>query len=301
MDIDETCEKIKKLEIQGARNVAIAALDALIYEIEKSKIKSKDALISEILVNIDKLSSLRSTEPMLENLLSNFFEYIKDKTNVKEIKSSAKLYVKNFKKELETGIEKIIIYGTNLLKDKERILTHCHSSTVEKILINLSNIKDFEVYCTETRPLFQGRITAKNLSKFVKVNLIVDSAIGYFMKDIDAVIVGADVVTARGTLINKIGTSVIASVAKEYNVPFYSACELWKYDPKSKFGMQRTIEFRGEDEVLPKEERKGRIKVLNPAFDATDDKYINGYICEKGILTPYEFVRAAEERLKAMK
>ena len=300
MDIDETCRKIKSLEIQGARNVALAALDSLAYEVEKSKAKNTNELLSEIIVNIDKLASLRSTEPMLENFLSNFLDYIKNKKNIKEIKDSTKIHLKNFKSELEKGIEKIIVYGTNLLRDKERILTHCHSSTVEKILINLSNIKNFEVYCTETRPLFQGRITARNLSKFVKVNLIVDSAVGYFMKDIDVVIVGADVVTARGALINKIGTSTIANTARDYNVPFYSACELWKYDPRSKYGVQRSIEFRDENEVLPEEERKkmGRVKILNPAFDITDDRYINGYICEKGVVTPYEFVRFAEERLK---
>jgi ribose 1,5-bisphosphate isomerase len=298
MAIEDVCEKIKRLEIQGARNVAQAALDALIGEIETSKKDSRDALISEILEDIDLLASLRPTEPMLENLLSNFFDEIKSKGSVIEIKRSAKEYVKNFKKELEIGIEKIVIYGTNLLRDKSRILTHCHSSTVEKILANLSNIKDFEVYCTETRPLFQGRITARNLSKFAKVNLIVDSAVGHFMANIDAVLVGADVVTARGALINKIGTSVIAGIAKQHDIPFYSACELWKYDPKSKFGMQRSIEFRDGSEILPDEER-GKINVLNPAFDVTDDRYINGYICEKGVLTPYEFVRVAEERLRA--
>ncbi|MEM2174750.1 MAG: ribose 1,5-bisphosphate isomerase, partial [Candidatus Micrarchaeia archaeon] len=239
MKIEEVCEKIKNLEIQGARNVAISALDSLVYEIGKSKSKNKEQIISEILVNMDKLASLRSTEPMLENLLSSFFNEIKDKKNVNEIKKYSKIYLNNFKKNLDKNLEKIVIYGTNLLKDKERILTHCHSSTVERILINLGNLKEIKVFCTETRPKFQGRITARNLSKNgINVTMIVDSAVNYIMKDIDVVIVGADVVTCRGALINKIGTSAIAILAKEYNVPFYSACELWKYDKKTRFGIK---------------------------------------------------------------
>jgi ribose 1,5-bisphosphate isomerase len=302
--IENVRRDILALKIQGARNVARAALESLAIEIAASKEKETGRLISEILVDADSLAGLRATEPMLENLLRSFVEKLKRQRTVAAIKKTAKAEANAFAKGLEVSFEKLTGYGMNLITKDTTILTHCHSSTVESILKRAAEMHDIKVICTETRPMYQGRKTAKNLAKVgIDVTMVTDSAMGSWMNDVDVVLVGADVVTARGALINKIGTSVIAMAANEYKVPFYSACELWKYDPTTRWGIERAIEARDPEELIrdlsqkEKEELKD-VKLLNYSFDATDDKYINGYVTEEGVIAPQDFARIAEKALK---
>ncbi|MEM2974001.1 MAG: ribose 1,5-bisphosphate isomerase, partial [Candidatus Micrarchaeia archaeon] len=143
----------------------------------------------------------------------------------------------------------------------------------------------------------------RNLSRQgLDVTLIADSAVASVMKEVDMVIVGADVVTARGSLINKIGTSAIAIIAYEEKTPFYSACELWKFDPATKWGAERSIEQRNPKEIISDVKSAElreleKVKILNPAFDITESKYISGYITEEGIVSAQDFARIAEKAL----
>jgi ribose 1,5-bisphosphate isomerase len=154
--------------------------------------------------------------------------------------------------------------------------------------------------------LFQGRITAKNLSKAgLDVTMITDSSVASVMKDIDIVIVGADVITAQGQLVNKVGTSTIATIAQEYQTSFYSAAELWKYDPMTKAGISRKIEERDPMELLSDIGKKDinefeKVKIRNLAFDVTEGKYINSFVTEKGLVSPQDISTIAEKALKEM-
>jgi len=182
------------------------------------------------------------------------------------------------------------------------ILTHCNSAAALSILVESARSgKDITVYATETRPRFQGRITAKVLDKHgIRTFLIVDSAVRYYMNKISKVFVGADAILIDGTLINKIGTSVIAVIAEEFNVPFYVAAETYKFDPTSIFGYRVKIEERSETEVVPPQflRKLKHVKVLNPAFDITPPKYITAIISEVGICSPTQFPLVAKETLQ---
>jgi len=120
------------------------------------------------------------------------------------------------------------------------------------------------------------------------VTLTVDGAMNLFMKKADIVIVGADSVTSRGDLINKIGTSTLAHIARMNDVSFYSAAELSKYSPMTIFGTREKIEEREPAEVWDKPPK--HVKIRNPAFEATAAKYINGYITEAGVIPPQSLV-----------
>ena len=301
--IEKVCRDISELKIQGARNVARATLEAIAAEIAASKEKELDRLVSEILVDADTFAGLRATEPMLENLLRSFVEELKTAKSAAELRKIAKSEARMFASRLDAGFEKLVGYGANLMTKDSVILTHCHSSTVEAILKRANTLHNVKVICTETRPMYQGRITARNLSRAgVDVTMVADSAVGSVIEDADVVLVGADVVTARGALINKVGTSMIAMAANEYKVPFYSSCELWKYDPTSRWGIERAIEMRNPSELLRDMSQVERTelknaKILNYSFDATDDRYINGYVTEEGVIAPSDFARIAEKAL----
>ena len=151
--------------------------------------------------------------------------------------------------------------------------------------------RNFQVICTETRPAFQGRITAKEmLSMGVKTTFIVDSAARSFMHDADMVIVGADAITSEGNVVNKIGTAAIALLAHEARKPFYVVSELLKFDPATLYGEYEKIEERSRDEIW--KEAPPELNVRNPAFDVTPRDLIHGIICEEGIVSPQSVGRS---------
>ena len=94
-------------------------------------------------------------------------------------------------------------------------------------------------------------------------------------------------ITYSGELINKIGTSQIAQNASSFNIPLYSAAEIYKYDPATLWGNAEGIEIRGREEVLKEwKSPPKKLKIFNPAFDRTRAKYISAYITDIGLVPP---------------
>jgi methylthioribose-1-phosphate isomerase len=149
------------------------------------------------------------------------------------------------------------------------------------------------VFADETRPYMQGtRLTAFELSKEkIPYSIVVEGAASYLMSQnkIDAIFVGADRIAANGDTANKIGTSTLAIVAKNYNVPFYVVAPLSSFDTSIPDGKHIEIEMRPMNEIT---EIKGIMMApegsqsINPSFDVTDHKFITGIICEKGFIDP---------------
>jgi translation initiation factor 2B subunit (eIF-2B alpha/beta/delta family) len=242
---------IKEIKIQGARNIAKAALEA--YSLFPSA-KTKT-----------KLLSLRPTEPMMENVL----DMAEKGKSLKEIHS-------HFDSAQQAINKKVL----KLIKNKDVIFTHCHSTNVINSLIYAKKKgKKFEVYNTETRPLFQGRKTARELKKAgIKVTMFVDSALGVALskeqgtKRTTKVFLGADALLKKG-IINKVGSEVIARIAKQEKIPVYIIADSWKFTKK-----KIPLENRKLNEVWDKAP-KG-VKIKNPSFEFVKKKYITKIITE---------------------
>lgn len=264
MKAKEVYRKIKNLEIQGAESIAIAGVKAL---------SLKD-------ISIKKLLSLRSTEPMLYNAL----KYAQENGAKKTLN-----YIKESK-------EKIIKLGYK--KVKKVVFTHCHSSTVVDTLIYAKkNRKKFKVFNTETRPLFQGRKTAEELSSAgIKVTTFVDSAAKVFIEKSKVVMLGMDAIITdnKGKItgvVNKIGSSMFAEIAYDNKIPVYILGNSWKVAPKK---MQ--IEERDLKEIWKRTPKK--IKIKNLAFDIIEPKHITGIITELGTLSPEKLAKKVGEKYK---
>ena len=284
-----TADKIRKLEVKGARNVSIAAIKSMDAWTNETKSKTRQAFFNECFEARDILLATRATEPLMRNAMKwiqtkmEECKHAKVMDLAKVVSSSAFEFLRN----LEVSREYIAEIGAKRIRDGSVVFTHCHSSTVTCMLAKAKqNGKTFEVICTETRPAFQGRITAKEMIKLgVKTTFIVDSAARSFMKKADIVVVGADAITSEGNIINKIGTATIALIAHEARVPFYVASELLKFDPATACGEYEEIEERGRDEVW--EAAPDKLIVHNPAFEVTRRDFIHGIICEEGIIPPH--------------
>ncbi len=218
------------------------------------------------------------------------------KEKIKELAEIVASASQRFLRNLEDSKEKIAEIGARRIRNNSVILTHCHSSTVTYLLKRAKKEgKSFEVICTETRPVFQGRMTAKEMLELgVKTTLIVDSAARFFMNQADFVIVGADAITSEGNVINKIGTSMIALVAHEARTPFYVVSELLKFDPATMYGDYEKIEERSPNEIWknPLE----NLIIRNPAFDVTRRDFIHGIICEEGIISPQSVIEVMHRK-----
>jgi len=287
--IQTTAEKIKGLEVQGARNVAIAAIRAIETLAKETKAKNKKEFLKELSEAKTILFASRETEPLMRNAVRLIISQVESssKEEVKELAEIVSSASQQFLKSLEGSKEKIAEIGARRIKDDSVIFTHCHSSTVTCLLKRAKQEgKSFEVVCTETRPIFQGRVTAKEMLELgVKTTLIVDSATRFFMNQVDFVIVGADAITSQGNVINKIGTSMIALVAQEARTPFYVVSELLKFDPVTMYGDYEKIEERSPSEIW--ENPPKNLIIRNPAFDVTRRDFIHGIICEEGIISPH--------------
>lgn len=208
------------------------------------------------------------------------------------------------KEDIDT-CRKLGEYGLSLVKPGDGILTHCNAgqlatskygTATAPIYLGQEKGYNFRVFADETRPLLQGaRLTAYELSSAgVDVTLICDNMSAMVMRNgwVDAVFVGCDRVAANGDVANKIGTSVVATVAKRFNVPFYVCAPTSTIDMNTKTGNDIKIEERPAHEVTDMWYEKPMapkdIKVFNPAFDVTDNEYITAIITEKGIArAPY--------------
>ena len=290
--------RIKQLEVQGARNVAVAAIKAIETLAKETKAKNKKEFLKELSEAKEILFSSRETEPLMRNAVRliisqverNIHEKVEELTEI--ITSASEQFLKN----LENSKRKIAEIGARRIRNNSVVLTHCHSSTVTYLLRRAKlEGRSFEVICTESRPVFQGRITAKEMLELgVKTTLIVDSAARFFMNQVDLVLVGADAITSEGNVVNKIGTSMIALIAQEARTPFYVVSELLKFDPVTRYGDYEKIEERRQNEIW-KNPPKNLI-IRNPAFDITRRDFVHGIICEEGIISPHSIIQVMHRK-----
>lgn len=290
--------RIKQLEVQGARNVAVAAIKAIETLAKETKAKNKKKFLKELSEAKEILFSSRETEPLMRNAVRLIMSQVEKNVHEKveeltEIVTSAS---EQFLKNLENSKRKIAEIGARRIRNNSVVLTHCHSSTVTYLLRRAKlEGRSFEVICTESRPVFQGRITAKEMLELgVKTTLIVDSAARFFMNQVDLVFVGADAITSEGNVVNKIGTSMIALIAQEARTPFYVVSELLKFDPVTRYGDYEKIEERRQNEIW-KNPPKNLI-IRNPAFDITRRDFVHGIICEEGIISPHSIIQVMHRK-----
>ena len=296
--IRSTAEKIRKLQVQGARNVAIAAVKAIQTQAEQTKAKTKTQFLGELKEAQAVFFASRETEPLMRNAIRWIITQAQTASTEKvdALSQNVTSNASQFLKDLEASRERTAEIGAKRIRDGSVVFTHCHSSTVTRLLAKAkAEGKNFKVICTETRPAFQGRITAREMVELgVETTFIVDSAARSFMGSVDVVIVGADAITSEGDVVNKIGTGTIAVLAHEARVPFYVVSELLKFDPETLHGECEKIEQRTPAEVW--NEAPEKLLVRNPAFDVTPNRYIQGLVCEEGIIAPQTIVQVVRRK-----
>lgn len=281
--LKKTVEDIRALRIQGARNVAFSALRAIGSVVESS---APEDLEKNMRNAVLELARARPTEPAMREVLTYALRAFKSEGS----RDGVLRALDEYENEIKAMGEKVSEYGARRVPDGGTVITHCHSTNVVGILRRAKEEgKEFRVIVTETRPRYQGKITAKELlDSDIPITYVVDSAAYSFMRYADIYLTGADAITSDGHIVNKVGTALMAVAARRYDVPFYVAASTLKYDPVTAAGFPEHIEERDPAEVINPEDLPGA-EIRNPSFDVTPPDLVDGVISELGIYAPQIF------------
>ena len=312
-DAQTVAEGIQQMVVRGAPAIGVAAAYGIALEAQKCATLTREKFAEQMVQAFDVLAASRPTAVNLFWALNR----MRDRFSVSSTNDNvfvARLLLEEahaiYHEDIETN-KKMGAFGASILDDGMCILTHCnagalatagHGTALGVIRSAVAEGKKITVFADETRPFLQGaRLTAWELSEDgIDTTLITDNMAGHFMKigTIDAVIVGTDRVSANGDVANKIGTYMVAVLAKEHDIPFYVACPLSTIDLSISSGDDIPIEERSSNEVTGYRDVRWapeNVKVRNPSFDVTPARLITALITEQGIVHAPN-----EKKLKAL-
>ncbi|WP_374340847.1 S-methyl-5-thioribose-1-phosphate isomerase [Methyloversatilis sp.] len=298
----ETAEGIRSMVVRGAPAIGCAAAYGVALEAQRLRGSPAGEFAAALDRAFDVLAASRPTAV-------NLFWALKRMRAVREDMKDANVEAiadRLLAEAHEISAEDIRInramgaYGAALLPDGARVLTHCnagalatagHGTALGVIRSAVEAGKRISVIADETRPFLQGaRLTAwEMVQEGIPVTLITDSMAGFMMArgEVDAVVVGTDRVAANGDVANKIGTYMVAVLARRHGIPFYVACPMSTIDLTVADGSAIPIEERAADEVTGFRECQwaaAGVSVRNPAFDVTPAELVTGLITEKGVV-----------------
>ncbi len=303
----EIWDAIYLLKVRGAPAIGVAAAFGIYVLADRMETADYDCFLKEFQKQKEFLDSARPTAVNLSWALNRMESVVLAGQNksVAELKELLRREAIAIKEEDIRVCRAIGEYGLTLLKPGDGILTHCNAgqlatckygTATAPIYLGQERGYHFRVFADETRPLLQGaRLTSYELyAAGVDVTLICDNMSAAVMKNgwVNAVLVGCDRVAQNGDVANKIGTSVVAAVAKRYQVPFYVCAPTSTIDMDTPTGVDIRIEERPAEEVTTMWYRERMapegVRVFNPAFDVTDNDLIAGIVTEYGIArAPY--------------
>ena len=290
MGIEETAQDIRSMKIRGAGRIGRFAAAALMWWAQGVLNPDKEAFLSELQKAAETLRETRPTAISLSNAIDLTLRGAQEAESFHEAQELVIGNAETFIKESHAAVERIGTLATSLLETPSTALTICNSSAAISCLVHCHKAGKLEkVFACETRPKGQGFITVRELAEAeVPVTLIVDSSMYQVMSQVDIVMVGADTVEGDGSLINKIGTATLATVARAFGVPVYACAESYKFLPQSRLGSKVEIEERPSEEILRAEELPSEVDIFNPVFDRVPPDLLTGIITEHGIIKPEE-------------
>ncbi len=225
---------------------------------------------------IDRMKRYIGREALLEKCYSLLSTY-PSMASIWNIANFAFLYGERAKKKFEDmtkSNEKVIENGVNAVENGSTILTYSRSSTVMKILKACRN-KDIKVICSESRPKYEGRKLAMELSnEGIDVTLTTDATLAFMMDKADMLLMGADAIL-KDSIINKAGTAPLLAYANEESKEIFVAASSYKVFP--------FVFLKEENDREIWKNAPDGIKIKNFYFDVTDVIHISYFITENGI------------------
>lgn len=304
---EQVADVIRNMVVRGAPAIGVSAAMGVALGVKNSKAES----VGDLKRDFDQICNvIGKTRPTAVNLfwairrMQQKFETLRVRP-IPQIKQALIEEAQRMHAEDIAINQAMGRHGAALMPASGGVLTHCNAGALATagygtalgvIRAAVEQGKKINVYADETRPFLQGaRLTAWELVKDgIPTTVISDNMSGAMMRQgkIGAVIVGADRIAANGDVANKIGTYIVAVLAKEHSIPFYVAAPISTIDLETPDGSKIPIEQRNPIEVTTiagKRMTPEGVQIENPAFDVTPAKYVSAIVTERGIArAPYE-------------
>src|SRR5256885_5596752 len=304
---DEVAEAIQKMVVRGAPAIGVSAAMGLALGAQQSVGTSVADLEFDFDYMCEVMSRTRPTAVNLfwaiERMRERFRRAKAAGADAEAVKAQLVEEARGiFREDIESN-RALGRFGGELIPDGATVLTHCNAGALATagdygtalgvVRGAIDAGKKVAVIADETRPFLQGaRLTAWELAKDnIPVTVITDNMAGHVMKQgkVDCVVVGADRIAANGDAANKIGTYMVAVLAKQHNIPFYVAAPLSTVDLATATGEDIPIEQRDPKEVTHLSDRQltpDGVGVHNFAFDVTPNEFIAALITDRGVARP---------------
>ncbi len=303
-DVRSMWHAIKRLSVRGAPAIGVAGAFGVLLAVQNFKGNDKTKFLKTFNDACEYLVSSRPTAVNLFNMINAMADVVLEHAaeDVATLKKLLHKRAMEIFKEDQLVCRSMGNHGAQLITNGMRCLTVCNAGALATVDYGTAlgvfysakaKGKKFSVYSCETRPLLQGaRLTCWELTREkIDTTLICDNMAASLMGKgkVDIIFAGADRIASNGDTANKIGTYMLAVLAKHHGVPFYIVAPKSTFDLKIKSGAEIPIEERSADEVtnfagMPTAP-KG-VKIYNPAFDVTPANLITGIVTEYGIIRP---------------
>lgn len=302
-DVKTLWDAIKTLKVRGAPALGIAAAYGVLLGIKDYKGDNTSAFARHVCDLCDYIGRSRPTAVNLFAALAQMrglVLYNPDKP-VRILKAVLEAEANAIYEEDRAVCRAMGKHGAKLIRNGDTVMTICNAGalatadygTALGVMYAAKEMgKKFKVFSLETRPLLQGaRLTSWELKKNgIDVTLICDNMAATVMhqKGVDIIFTGADRIASNGDTANKIGTYMLAVLAKYHKVPFYVVAPRTTFDLKIKTGQDIPIEERSADEITNfgcRPTAPEGVKVFNPAFDVTPYDLISGIVTEYGVIS----------------
>ncbi len=297
--VEQKLEQISRDQEHGAAFLAREALQVMALAADESRAVEAQAFVKEAARLGCRLISLRpSMSSPIANAVVRAFDGISQEAEMVATVSSLREATRRITERLlavsHENVKRAAEQACQLVPERLRgqgatVLTHSYSETC-LLALRACKPKNLHVYVTESRPLFEGRKIATALRDAgIDVTLLTDAQAGHFIAETDLVLVGADTVLPDGSVVNKMGTYLIALAASDGGVPFHVVCDSWKFRIE---GGVPQLEEKSPDEVVPDPEA---MPARNVYFDITPGRLVTSLITEEGEIRPSHLAARIEK------
>jgi translation initiation factor 2B subunit (eIF-2B alpha/beta/delta family) len=272
----ERADRIAADNISSQQQILKDTLDLL------SAFSLDDISNTSFVRDLKSLSTAISNAQSQMSAVSNMCRFVisaSDRMNHEEICA----YLKSLRDKIGIAPSQAARHASGLIANGKNYATISQSEFVLQTFERAAHEgKDATVFVMESRPLFEGRQTARALMKMGhRAVLVSDASIGFFINEIDSALVGADSILSDGTLINKIGSYPLAACCAAAKKNFYTVTSILKYDSE-----------KSPETFINKEESANEIyanpefEVRNFYFDKVDPEFITAIVTEIGSISP---------------
>ncbi len=287
----QVLEEIRGDNISGASELSRKAASTFVLFASENEAESGEEYFHALLKLGTELVSAQPHMASIFNLVNSILYSVEELLpthTLNELAEFTKQKAEEFISNSLNSIQLIAQNGERLVEEGSKILTHSASGSILAILKKAKEKgKSFEVIVCESRPMLEGRLLARFLGNAkIPVTLITDAAMGFFAKEADMFLVGADSISET-VFVNKIGTFYLCLLSEEYGVPLYVACErskfissAWRLSPLASGDPEEILDF----ELL-------NVKVKNPYFEEIPLSFCQQVITNEGFFPPSEISR----------